>query len=257
MALHVFLFLLVICLLSLARLGRHDWLNLPPSHTRGGVIHSTAQRLLKPRTPDDCPTCRLASTLSPRVEPAPGPVHPWREGKSRRGAPKRVNTEGFACPNRKCPSFGITDAHMHARVGDGKHGQAERIQTFRYPACHATFTRPAQHAPLPSENLLAPGRHGALCGFPKGWILPRLGGSQGYRQATITSLSGSRWRTCTDLARALLPPSPPSAPPVGRTAHQAAQRQERASFCGWPSTPSRKVFRSCMWAPAHKTQRMR
>jgi hypothetical protein len=25
-------------------------------------------------------------------------------------------------------------------VGDGKHGRAERIQTFRGPACHTTFT---------------------------------------------------------------------------------------------------------------------
>ncbi len=61
----------------------------------------------------------------------PAPVRPWPEVKSRRGAPKRVNTEGFACPNRKCPYFGITDAHIHALVGDGKHGRAERIQTFR------------------------------------------------------------------------------------------------------------------------------
>jgi hypothetical protein len=44
--------------------------------------------------PLDCPACRLASPLS---------VRPWREMKSRRGAPKRVNTEGFACPNRECP----------------------------------------------------------------------------------------------------------------------------------------------------------
>ena len=29
-------------------------------------------------------------------------------------APKRVNTEGFACPNQQCPSSGITDAHFDA-----------------------------------------------------------------------------------------------------------------------------------------------
>jgi transposase-like protein len=74
------------------------------------------------------------------VEPAPPPVHPWREVKSRRGAPKRLNTEGFACPNHRCPYFGITDVHIHALVGDGKHGLAERIQTFRCQACHITFS---------------------------------------------------------------------------------------------------------------------
>jgi len=52
----------------------------------------------------------------------------------------RIPTEGFACPNRQCAYFGITDAHLHALVGDGKHGQAERIQTFRGPACHGTFS---------------------------------------------------------------------------------------------------------------------
>ena len=94
-------------------------------------MHSRAHRLLKPRSPDDCLACRLASTASSGVEPAFAPVRPWREVKSRRGAPKRVNTEGFACPNRTCPYSGITDADIHALVGDGKHGKAERIQTFR------------------------------------------------------------------------------------------------------------------------------
>ena len=61
--------------------------------------------------------------------------------KSRRGAPKRLPTDGFACPNQQCLYFGITDAHIHALVGDGKHGQAEHIQTFRCQACHATITR--------------------------------------------------------------------------------------------------------------------
>src|SRR5262249_34520637 len=65
---------------------------------------------------------------------------PWREVKSRRGAPRRVNTTGFACPNPKCPYFSITDDQIHALVGDGKHGRAERIQTFRCQACHTTFS---------------------------------------------------------------------------------------------------------------------
>src|SRR5690348_18485136 len=51
-----------------------------------------------------------------------------------------MNTEGFDCPNRNCPYFGNTDAHRHALVGDGKHGHAERIQTFRCQACRTTFT---------------------------------------------------------------------------------------------------------------------
>jgi hypothetical protein len=77
----------------------------------------------------------------------PLPVRPWREVKSRRGAPKRIDTEGFACPNQQCAYFGITDAHIHALVGDGKHGHAEQIQTFRGPACRSTFTA-RRHTPF-------------------------------------------------------------------------------------------------------------
>jgi hypothetical protein len=65
---------------------------------------------------------------------------PWRQVKSRRGAAKRVNSEGLACPNQQCASCGISDADLHALVGDGTHGRAERIQTFRFQACRTTFS---------------------------------------------------------------------------------------------------------------------
>jgi hypothetical protein len=67
-----------------------------------------------PYPPRDCPACRLSSTFSALVGPSPLPVRPWHEVKSRRGAPKRRDTQGFTCPNHQCPSFGITDAHVHA-----------------------------------------------------------------------------------------------------------------------------------------------
>ena len=148
MDLHVFLFLLVVCLLFfLALLWRLCWFPLRPSSSRGGAKRSRLHRLLKPRCPDDCPVCRLGSTASSDGGPAPAPVRPWSEVKSRRGAPKRIPTEGFACPNQKCAYFGITEAHIHALVGDGKHGRAEQIQTFRCQACCTTFTS-RRHTPL-------------------------------------------------------------------------------------------------------------
>ena len=125
MTLYLFLlwFFLMLCLV-------HLWLFDRPHHcsprSRRGAAHALVQRLLKPRTPRDCPACRLCCTPSSAERAAPPPVRPWREVKSRRGAPKRLNTEGFACPNQQCPYFGITDAHVHALVGDGKHGQAEK-----------------------------------------------------------------------------------------------------------------------------------
>ena len=124
------------------------WSHLGLVQSRAAAkMRSTLHRLLKPRCPDDCPACRLASSPSSVGGPAHLPVLPWSEVKSRRGAPKRVNIEGFACPNPQCPYCGITDASIHALVGDGKHGHAERIQTFRCQACRATFSA-RRHTPL-------------------------------------------------------------------------------------------------------------
>jgi IS1 family transposase/transposase-like protein len=187
MGLHVFLFLLVFfLLLCQARLGRLDWLHLRPFSSRGGAKRSTLPRLLKPRCPDDCPACRLASTASSDGGTAPAPVRPWREVKSRRGAPKRVNTDGFACPNEQCPYYGITDADIHALVGDGKHGQVERIQTFRCQACHSTFTA-RRHTPL--YHLKTPSHHVAmvLAALAEGLDASAAERVFGYRQTTITT----------------------------------------------------------------------
>jgi hypothetical protein len=52
MALHIFLFLLVVCLhLTLALLWRLDWLHLLPSRSAVASRCSPVHRLLKPRSP--------------------------------------------------------------------------------------------------------------------------------------------------------------------------------------------------------------
>jgi IS1 family transposase/transposase-like protein len=187
MPVQVYVFLLVVCLLlCLARLGRHDWLHLQPCSSRGGARRSTLHRLLKPRFPDDCTACRLASTPSLSGGPASEPVRPWCEVKSRRGAPKRIDTEGFACPNQQCPYFGITDAGIHALVGDGKHGQGEPIQTFRCQACRTTFSG-RRHTPLyrlktPSQQIAM-----VLTAIAEGLDPSAAERVFGYRQATITT----------------------------------------------------------------------
>ena len=91
MTLHLLVFLLVVCLLLvLALLWYLDRLPLRPSSPKGAAKRSSLTRLLKPRTPDDCPACSLASKPSSAVVPAPLPVRPWSEVKSRKGAPKRI-----------------------------------------------------------------------------------------------------------------------------------------------------------------------
>ena len=110
------LFLLVFLLIfSLSLLYSQCWPHhgLVQSRTEASV-RTSLHRLLKPRTPDDCPACRRAPTPSLGGGSGPAPVRPWCEVKSRRGAPKRVNTAGFSCPNQSCPYFGVSDAQIHA-----------------------------------------------------------------------------------------------------------------------------------------------
>ena len=187
MTLYVCLLLLVfVLILTFARLCSLCWSHHGSAQSTAAARHTPLQRLLKPRSPRDCPACRLASTFSSGVGPAPPPVRPWHEVKSRRGAPKRVNTEGFACPNSKCLSSGITDAHIHALVGDGMHGHAERIQTFRCQACHTTFT--ARHD-TPLYRLKTPSQQVAvvLTALAEGLDPSAAERVFGYRQATITT----------------------------------------------------------------------
>ncbi len=196
MSFHIVVSLLSVCLLLiLALFWWLDWLHLRPSSPRGGDKRSSLPRLLKPRTPDDCPACRLASPASSSAELAPMPVRPWREVKSRRGAPKRINTEGFACQNRQCTYFGKTDARVHALVGDGKHGRAESIQRFRCQACRTTFSArrdtPLYRLKTPSQQVAV-----VLSALAEGLDPSAAARVFGIGQATIT-----RWLT-RGLARA-------------------------------------------------------
>jgi len=187
MALHVFLFLLVVCLLfTLALLWHLEWFHSRSASSQDAAKRSMLPRLLKPRSPDDCPICRHASTPSPSVRPAPAPVRPWCEVKSRRGAPKRTDTQGFACPNQQCEYFGNTDARVHALVGDGKHGRVERIQTLRCQACHATFSArrdtPLYRLKTPSQQVAV-----VLSALAEGLDPSAAARVFGFRQATITT----------------------------------------------------------------------
>ncbi len=252
MAFHLFLFLLVVCLLlSLALLWRLCWLHLEPSNSKAGSRRAPLHRLLKPRTPLDCPLCRISSS---GMRPVPAPVRPWGEVKSRRGAPKRVNTEGFACPNQQCPYFGITDAHIHALVGDGKHGQAEHIQTFRCQACHITFSA-RRHTPL--YRLKTPSQQVAmvLAALAEGMDASAAERVFGYRQppsprgslaqaGTLKSSMSDPSTTCTFRICSWTNYAPGCAVP------------NRFSGCGWPSIPSPRFCLCLSLAPARKPWRM-
>jgi hypothetical protein len=96
-------------------------------------------RRWRPRTSNDCAHCRLAATDA-AAPPLPS-VRPWREGRSRRGAPRRIATAGYACRRAGCRYEGITDAGIHALVADGRHGRSDHIQDFRCQACGSSAIR--------------------------------------------------------------------------------------------------------------------
>src|SRR5215469_12938571 len=205
MTFYLFLLLLVFCLmLSLVRLWHLYRCHQCPAQLSEAARHPTLQRLLKPRSPRDCPVCRLSSTCSSIVGPAPPLVRPWREVKSRRGAPKRVNTEGFACPNHQCPYSGITEAHIHALVGDGKHGHAELIQTFRCQACRTTFSA-RRHTPLYRLKTSSQQVAMVLSALAEGLDVSAAERVFGFRQATITIWLLRAGAHARDLAPAHLP----------------------------------------------------
>ena len=184
---HQVYLLVFLLLFSLALLCALCWPHHgPPQLREAAKVRTRLHRLLKPRSPDDCPACRLASPPSSAVGPAHAPVRPWSEVKSRRGAPKRINTEGFAYPNPQCPYFGKTDAHIHALVGDGTHGCAEPIQTFRCQACRTTFSA---RRDTPLYRLKTPSHQVAmvLAALAEGLDPSAAERVFGFRQATITT----------------------------------------------------------------------
>jgi len=117
-----FVLLIVLGLTGLAYAGL--WRSQPQA--KSGTNRATIQRQLKPRSPDDCPACRRPSApMAQRLSDTPPSV--LATGEESPGAPKRISTDGYACPRPRCDYYRVTDAHVHALVGDGQHGKMERI----------------------------------------------------------------------------------------------------------------------------------
>jgi hypothetical protein len=86
MANQMFVFLLVsFLILILALLWRLGWLSLQPFHSQAGKRRTLVHRLLKPRTPLDCPLCGLCSSA---VRPVPAEVAPLERGEKPARSPQ-------------------------------------------------------------------------------------------------------------------------------------------------------------------------
>jgi IS1 family transposase/transposase-like protein len=115
-----------------------------PAPTKTKPSKPKTPRPLRPHTPDDCPAC--SGTPPPPPVNTTATVPPWHTRKSRRGRPKRIETEGHGCPNPACRYYNLTDANIHALVGYGHHG-ADHIQDLYCQACHHKVTA-RRHTPL-------------------------------------------------------------------------------------------------------------
>jgi hypothetical protein len=143
---------------------------------------------------------------------------------------------------------------MHALVGDGKYGQAERIQTFRGPACRSTFTSrrntPLYRLKTPSQQIamvlsalaegLDPSAAERVAGLSSGHDHQPFSLVQMYTRTRCTSASSSisTSRTCswTNCAPACAVPN-------------------KCSGSGWPLIPAPRFFPSSSWVPARSTWR--
>jgi hypothetical protein len=101
------------------------------------------------------------------------------------GLPPRA----WPAPTAPVPSFRITDAHLHALLGDGAHTRCEPLQTLRCPPLWGYLQHPAREAALSAQNCV-----GARCRSARrpGTRLSVAAAVHlfGHRHATIT-----RWLT--------------------------------------------------------------
>ena len=77
---------------------------------------------------------------------APGSGSPSNHAENELSTVSRGTT-----PSPACPYYGIADERVHALVGYGHHGTADRIQDFRCQAC-GTKVSAARHRARPPED---------------------------------------------------------------------------------------------------------
>jgi hypothetical protein len=165
MALHVFVFLLMVCLLlSLALLWRLDWFDLRPS-SPGGAKRSTLHRRLLPRCPDDCPACRLGFPASSSGKQASALVRPWPEVKSRRG-PRCPQTHRHAGVRLSQRALRVLRHHRCSHPCPCRRWQAWPSRAdpdVSLSSLPHHLHCPSPYPSLPFENSLPTGCHGADC----------------------------------------------------------------------------------------------
>jgi hypothetical protein len=136
----IVLFLILLTILPLINLILQSnwfgfWLPKPVQEKKPRI-----SKPLKPKTSDECPTCRAEKASPPKEGQNRQQPRPWNEVRNRRGRKKSITTQGYACNNRKCVYFHVMDEKVHALVGYGYHGKNERIQDLMCQGCGKKFS---------------------------------------------------------------------------------------------------------------------
>jgi len=99
---------------------------------------------MRARTPEACEACQ--NGLGFRIFRPRTDVVPYGETKSACGRRKTLNTAGHACPNPTCAYFAVTDAQLHAVVGNAVNarisnpGNARRVARSSPAVCTRRYT---------------------------------------------------------------------------------------------------------------------
>ena len=162
---------------------------------------------------------------------------------------------GICLPAPACPYYQITDAQIHALVGDGTHGKTERIQTFGVRRAGSP-SAPVATTPLYRLKTASDRVAEVLAALAEGLDVAAAVRVFGHRPATITiwlTRAGAhsatlheRWFHHLQLPHVQLDEI--------RTRLRAVYTP---SGCGWPLTRSPKSSQSCIWAPAPRPPHMR
>ena len=78
------------------------WRHRPHRVSHTALTTRPIQRLLRPRTPQDCPACRQPAAAPTHAPSTCPPIIAYSERKSRRAALGRIATQRCACPKHTC-----------------------------------------------------------------------------------------------------------------------------------------------------------
>ena len=178
----LFLLVLILGLLWLVWL----WRSFQPPQSQPAATRTTLQRLLKPRTPDDCPACRQEKA-SPARREANSSARSFPGPRSRAVAVLRSTSTPRATLATTPPvSTSASPTRRSTRSSAmAVHGKCERIQTFRCQACGHTFSS-RRHTPLYRLKTASSRVAEVLAALAEGLDVSAAVRVFGHSEATIT-----------------------------------------------------------------------